>query len=96
MNGSQRLGPGNHWVFSPEFIDSDEFTIATVSILTAIGLGMPLTLLCVYHFDHGIVDAACLYGVFAVVVFGISGWKLYESAKSARFQFAQDDATPNP
>jgi hypothetical protein len=95
MEGSQRSVPGNQWVISPDFIDSEEFTIATVSILTAIGLGLPLTLICFRHFDRGFIDVACLYGLFAVVVFGISGWKLYASVQRARFRFARDAASPN-
>lgn len=95
MEGSQRSVPGTHWVISPEFIDSEEFTIATVSILTAFGFGIPMTLICFHHFDQGVIDVACLLGVFAIIVFAISCWKLYASVQRARVQFARDTASPS-
>jgi len=72
---------------SPDFIGSEEFTVAVASLLTLIGLAAPLLLTCYHHLSNGILEVACSFGLLGLVVTGVSVWKLSTSLRRARHRF---------
>lgn len=65
-----------------DVIESEEFTVAYVSILTMIGLGFPLLIECIRHLQGSRLDIGCSYGIAAIIVLGVSGWKLCSALSS--------------
>lgn len=73
-----------HWMLSPQFVASAEFTIVALSLLILVGFALPLLAICYHHFSTGSVGIGCSTGLIGTLGIVISGWKLSTALRRAR------------
>lgn len=76
------------WIVSPRFVDSEEFAVVTVSLLTLVGLAGPLLFVCYTHLADGHFVLGCSFGILGITVTSLSGSLFYSSLRKARRKFS--------
>lgn len=76
------------WIVSPRFVDSEEFAVVAVSLLTLVGLAGPLLFVCYTHLAEGHFALGCSFGILGITVTSLSGSVFYSSLQRARRKFS--------
>ncbi|MFB6130849.1 MAG: hypothetical protein ABEJ28_08525 [Salinigranum sp.] len=72
-----------------QFVTSEDGSIALVSLIALVCLGVPLTLMCHRHFAMGHHWLGCAWGTLGTLVLAVSGWTLSVSLWRARRRFSE-------